>query len=861
MATTTANNEKNATDDDLEARRLRRLGYATELMREANGEEKLSDNQLLDVARMIADELEELGDRLHQAIRHCWSWQVAVKLLRGQISENRVSHCSKSVVKGIIDRVAWHSNEELPFCIINLVDGLCVKGKADLSYLTSGITYQFEHTAHAKGKSWENNAKYGVQFSFDAVKRLEPHDRNGVVRFLQRYGKGIGPTIAGRLYDVFGGDAVKQLRTNPVEASKRVRGLTREVAQNAAIALQQDVEFEDARIDLTDLFAGRHFPHVLIKQCIDKWGILAAERVKRDPFTMLVEGFSGCGFKRCDRLYMDLGLPPERLKRQTVCIWHELRSNSNGHTWRPARLAADALKRHISAAKGQPIKAIELGVRSGWLSSRTECNQRWIAVGGQAKSERDVARQVLYLSTYEDEQLWPDPDDIEGLSDSQREETENCFTGAVGLLTGTPGTGKTYTAAAIIKAIQKMWPGEIELCAPTGKAAVRLTQAMHNAGARLEAKTIHRLLRVTRNGHDGKGWGFDHNESNPLESRFILVDEASMLDCDLAASLLTAIGYGSRVLFIGDPHQLPPVGHGAPLRDMIEAGVSHGELTEIHRNEGGVVAACRAIKDTGRYRPARSTCVAVGENLKHWECSSAGQSISVLRRLLSNAKQAGVDPIWDVQILTANNDSSDLSRKPINDLCQNQLNPTTGQSSGQFRLDDKVICISNTTLTLCNDKGVPIEFAGGRKVSEQDAVEEFVANGEIGRVVWFNDKRTQMAVKFSSPNRTVRTPLGKAKGTSGDLGSNSTGCKFELGYAITCHKSQGSSARIVIVMADDSHAADRVCSREWWYTAISRTEQLCITIGKALAINRQCKRVGLRDRKTFLQELLIGEME
>lgn len=450
--------------------------------------------------------------------------------------------------------------------------------------------------------------------------------------------------------------------------------------------------------------------------------------------------------------------------------------------------------------------------------------------------------------------LWPQPDSIPGLSDHQREICGSVLRSPVCILTGGPGTGKTYTFAGIVKAMtHEIGIGNIAVAAPTGKAAVRCTDALQRNGLSIEATTLHRLLRVNRGGHDGGGWGFLHNENNPLPHRIIIIDEASMLGTDLAASVLRACARGTHVLFVGDPYQLPPVDHGAPLRDLLQC-IPSGELTKIERNSGDIIRVCRDIREGRRYQPSESICRASGRNVMHHEAFQPTRQIQYLSLLLESPPQ-GIDPIWDVQVLVAVNEKSEISRKKLNGLLQDMLNPAGERlknSSCRFRIGDKVICTSNSMLPLDESE----DFTAADNLDDDGELgdeqpKSFVANGEIGQVVDLQPK--MMRVHFSCPRRTVKVPMG---GSSDEANGGNAGCNFDLGYAITVHKAQGSQARIVIVMIDSSNGANQVCNREWHMTAMSRPEELLITIGKAATVNQQCRNVGLAKRKTFLKELL-----
>jgi len=431
--------------------------------------------------------------------------------------------------------------------------------------------------------------------------------------------------------------------------------------------------------------------------------------------------------------------------------------------------------------------------------------------------------------------IWPTLGPKHGLSEHQSTQWEYASPRPLGLLTGTPGTGKTYTVGAVVKTLcDRIGGGSIAICAPTGKAAVRLGESLRRVGVSIQPRTIHSLLEIGRNGHDGDGWGFQRNESNPLDERVVIVDEASMLDTDLAASLLRACGPGAHVLLVGDPYQLPPVGHGAPLRDMIAAGLPRGHLSEIRRNAGMIVRACASIKDGKQFETCATFAPESGQNLKHIEAAEPPQQLAELERVYAAIK-LGVkfSGLFNVQVVVPTNKSGDLGRKEVNQRLQCLLNPG-GEAAlpNPFRVGDKIICLKN-----------------GWHPQEVTNLEAYVANGEIGQVVAVHARLTH--ARFTSPHRVIRIPMGKPREGEEEEGA---GCDFDLGYAITCHKSQGSEWPCVIILADPSPGARRVCTREWIYTAISRASQLCITIGKESVLQQMVARVSLEKRKTFLVE-------
>jgi ATP-dependent exoDNAse (exonuclease V) alpha subunit len=198
--------------------------------------------------------------------------------------------------------------------------------------------------------------------------------------------------------------------------------------------------------------------------------------------------------------------------------------------------------------------------------------------------------------------LWPDPSSLADVTDHQREQVANALTGRVAILGGSPGTGKTHVTAAIIKAVHAsglVGMHEIGVFAPTGKAAVRLSMALAKHGIGLRARTAHSLLGVGEvdDSTDSPEWSCQHNENNPWPYKVIVADEQSMPPINMMEAVFKARGRGCHFLLVGDVNQLPPVGNGAPFRDMIEAGLPYGELRTIMRNDGGIVQACADIRD------------------------------------------------------------------------------------------------------------------------------------------------------------------------------------------------------------------------------------------------------------------------
>lgn len=703
-----------------------------------------------------------------------------------------------------------------------------VKVDCEPADLTPGLDYRFY------GR-WSTHPKYGRQFQAKTFVSTQPHSRAGVIRYLMQ-APWIGRMTAQTFWDKFGGDAVRIVREQPDIASAAAgNGFTPARAQEAAAALETWKALEATTIDLMELFAGRGFPKSLGAIVVKEWGNKAAELIRRNPF--LLRAWPRVGFGLCDQLYLDLGGDPARLKRQALCAVDAIQRNSDGHTWFPPKVIERALQEKVAGAKVRAVDAVRLAVRAKLLATHRD-NKLWLADSRKADNEAVIAGRVR--EWFEEPSAWPDVGRLD-VSDHQREKLAEALTCPLAIFTGGPGTGKTYSAARVIgEIVRKHGDGQVAIAAPTGKAAVRISEVMDGYGINLRARTIHSLLRVCSQSKTS-GWSFEHDENLPLPWRFIVVDEASMIDADLASSLFRACGRGTHVLLVGDPGQLPPVGHGAPLRDFIAAGVPTGELTEIRRNSGDIVRACHQIRRGKQFMPSPTLAPDAGRNLKLLPAVSAEAALERIVKTVRGIGNRGLaNPIWDCQVIVAVNEKSGLSRKTVNERLQRELNPG-GERAGSnpFRVGDKIVCLKNSWVPVVED--APDGFN-----AEADEGKTFVANGEQAAVKHVEARLT--IAQLDAPARLVKIPRGKE-----DAG---TGCSWDLAYAISCHKSQGSEWPIVLVVLDEYPGARMVCSREWLYTAMSRAKKVCFLVGKLQTAYGMIQREAIRKRKTFLRELI-----
>jgi exodeoxyribonuclease V alpha subunit len=275
---------------------------------------------------------------------------------------------------------------------------------------------------------------------------------------------------------------------------------------------------------------------------------------------------------------------------------------------------------------------------------------------------------------------------------------------------------------------------------------------------------------------------------------------------------------------------------------MILAGLPCGQLEEIKRNSGGIVEACDSIR---RDQPWET-----GDNLIGCEASTTDGQITAMLETIKSARKQGFDPVWDCQVVVAVNKRSPLARSEINTILQNELNHRPGVPGCKFRIGDKIV---NTK----NDYFPSVNYESDEELQVNERGDVYVANGELAEVIEVQKKL--IVAKLNSPSRTIRIPFGQTSESASDDDAPSTGCSWDLGYALSVHKSQGSEWPIVITMLDESMGAKMVCDRAWLYTAISRAKQTCYLIGKKSVADRFCRTNKMHQRKTLLKERILLE--
>ncbi len=655
----------------------------------------------------------------------------------------------------------------------------------------------------ARGQ-WVEDKKHGRQFKFESLDLRAPTTEEQIIARLTTY-PGVGERTAERIVRQFG-DKTWAVMDASIEDLLHIPGVgTKALAKIREHHNRQSGPVAQVKNRLIAVGA----PPGLAKAIHEKFGDRSIAMLDNHPFTVAihVERF---GFKLAERFARATGIDPENDARvEAGVIQTMMQQRANGHCGIPPVNLEKEAANLLGRVRGRVVdEAVERLVDRGAL--RYEAGL--LLLSGTDKMEKRLAEQIRAL-TRPVRAVW-DSSSSHQLSEAQLDVLVAVARSGVTVLTGGPGTGKSTAIAAVLEMAERArW--EVTLCAPTGRAAKRLTEATGRP-----ASTIHRMLRPLLSG------GFHYGESNPLPAGLVIVDEVSMLDLELADALFSALTIEHRVLLVGDVDQLPSVGPGNVLADVIEAAdsgmnVSVVRLREIFRQASGSSITSNA------HRMLRGEKLVSDDH----ERGRAGQ-FYILHA--SGADQAhrkavhlavaripaayGLDPVHQIQI-----------------LCPGHHGPA-GTDAFNSRLQ----------LSHSGPEAESFWAAGGRRFCNGDRVmqtrndyERNVFNGDIGTVVGLDD--TTLTVDFDGAHKQYKRY---------DVRS------LKLAYAMTIHKSQGGEfpAVIVPVLRDN-----RMLNRNLLYTAITRARSLCILVGQSEAIVRAVQTASTR-RWTRLTHRLVSPM-
>ncbi len=675
--------------------------------------------------------------------------------------------------------------------------------------------------------SWIRHASYGEQFKAETVERRLPAGERAVFDYLASGAvRGIGASTAKKLVEEFGRDALTVLEEHP-ERLASIQGITRKRAVEMGEQFRQKMGMRR----LLEFLGEQELPLQLAMPLYRRYGDKTLEVLRGNPY-LLVDEELGVRFTQADDMALDLGMEGDDPQRIEAGLLFELRHNlNNGHSFLPRRklLSATAQLLNLEGTEGVE-DCLEALLEQGLVVQETTAGEDAIYLFELYEAECYCAQRLADMSTAE---LCP-PVDLEGLlarieagqgityAPQQRQAVALAASAQVMLLTGGPGTGKTTSLRGVLALFDALGL-ETALAAPTGRAAKRLGELCAT-----EAFTIHRLLETRFDSAAGTLM-FAHDEEDPLKADAVIVDETSMVDVPLMQGLLAALREDCRLILVGDPDQLPSVGPGNLLSDLIRSGrIPMVRLTEIFRQaaESAIVMNAHGVNrgelpDLGNRRSDFFF-------LRRKDPGRAAETIVELvrERLPQNM---GI-PSDQIQVLSPTRRYT-TGTGVLNRLIQEGVNPPA-EGKGERRFGDQIFREGDRVMQVRNNYDIMWREREGRTSGMG------MFNGDIGRVEKVDNRNEVITVDFDG--RLV------------DYTPDMLG-ELESAYAVTVHKAQGSEYRAVILAVCDG--APMLLARGVLYTAITRARELLILVGDDEKVaqmvnnNRQQRRYsGLRAR-------------
>lgn len=680
---------------------------------------------------------------------------------------------------------------------------------------------------------WSTHSNYGRQFEAEFLERLMPQTSVEILNYLSsRVIKGIGPRTASRIVEMFGEQTLAIMEREPERLSE-VPGISREKARKIGEEFKLHVGIRQ----IMEFFALHHLSAELAVQVYKRYGDSTMELLYDDPYLLMDEELNA-SFGAVDQFAISLGVAGDDPRRVEAGTLFELSYNlTGGHCFLPEEKLIAATARLLQLESDEPVKqgiarlleADRLvrerlaGITVIYLpelhEAETECTRMLLDFAGHSFPEpRGLDRQIQAIAK---------ESGIE-YSGEQTQAIREAATSGLLLITGGPGTGKTTILRGILELL-----GQNQLrcllAAPTGRAAKRLTEVTGE-----DASTIHRLLEAGIDPATGKMF-FARDAENPLKCDAVIVDEMSMVDVSLLYSLLQAIPTGKRLILVGDPDQLPPVGPGFPFGDMLRSGsLPTVRLTEIFRQAQKSLIVMNAHRVNQGEMPDLKC---VSSDFFFMRRTSEEAVCTLIRDLCATRlpQKMGI-PTDQIQVLSPTRKGA-VGTVNLNRLLQAALNPQSPDKKEraygdyQFREGDRVMQIRNNYDILW-------------KKADGSAVGAGIFNGDVGRIQTIDPASETLTVLFDDRLAEYDfTQLGE----------------LEPAYAMTVHKSQGSEYRAVILTA--WNGSPYLLSRSILYTAITRARELLIIVGREETVGVMVENARKNRRYSGLKLRLQGKVE
>lgn len=681
---------------------------------------------------------------------------------------------------------------------------------------------------------WTEHKTYGRQFRAETCKTLAPATLTALKNYLASgLIKGVGESTAQAIVQTFGMETLDVLEKEPARLAE-VPGIGQIRAQTIGASY-------GAQLGLRDIMLGLQKYGVTIGQAMKLYkiyGELCLAKIEENPYR-LIDDVEGIGFKTADAIARNGGVEPDAPYRLRAGLKYTLQwARQEGHTYLPreklVEVAAGLLQAEIAPVErtltellleGQLIQEQLPGEDGiflpGMFRTEQDCALRLLRLQGQSALDNPFFRPKAQIARLE-QQL-----DIT-LAPAQRQAVELALKAGALVITGGPGTGKTTILRFVITLLEEMGT-EYALCAPTGRAAKRMGEATGR-----DASTIHRLLEYSY----GEG-GFGRNAENTLLADVVVVDEMSMVDVPLMAALLRALAPGTRLIMVGDSDQLPSVGPGNVLRDMVDSGqIPVVRLTEIFRQSGRSAIVTNAHRINEGQMP-------ILEGLEDFGFEPMEEQETVIRRLIAlnsgkAAKLGAQEPLQDIQVL-APMKKGPLGVYNLNKRLQEALNPPAHKKKERkygdvvFREGDKVMQIKND-----------YRLAWTRSLPHQPPeMGEGVYNGDLGTIMSIDLYEQTLEVLFDDGRSAVY--------------SFSMLEELELAYCISIHKSQGSEFPIVLLPL--LGGPPMLLNRNLLYTAVTRARHMVYILGRQSCIQQMVRNNQVKRRYSGLARFLCRQKE
>lgn len=739
-----------------------------------------------------------------------------------------------ATVNGYVEKIKFR-NEENGYSILSVnSDGEEYVLVGTFPYISEGDFIE------ASGRSVEHPV-YGDQIQVETYELKAPEDSASMERYLGSGAvKGVGTALAARIVRRFKADTFRIIEEEP-ERLAEVKGISEKMAMSISEQMEAKKDLRQAMMFLQEYGISMN----LALKIYNEYGPRLYGIIKENPYK-LADDIQGVGFKMADEIAQRVGIFTDSDFRIRSGIFYTLlQSVANGHTYLPKEelfagasellhVAPESMEKHLVdlqmekkiVVKGQEIYAAQYY----YMELNAARMLHDLNLRG-SEPEGEIRKKLERICA--EEQIEPDELQIQAVIEA--------VNSGLLIITGGPGTGKTTTINTIIRYFEQE-EMEILLAAPTGRAAKRMTEATG-----YEARTVHRLLELTGIPDDSgssSGMHFERNEENPLDADAIIIDETSMVDIYLMHALLRAVNPGTRLILVGDVNQLPSVGPGNVLRDLIASGCFNVvRLTRIFRQaaESDIIVNAHRINGGEQIplgKPSRDFLFIRRENPD----AIISAMITLIREKLPGYVHA--DP-FEIQIMTPMRKGA-LGVERLNSILQEYLNPKSPDKAEResggviYRIGDKVMQIKNNyqiEWEIRNRYGIPVDGGTG------------VFNGDIGRIRSINTFAEHLTVEFDE-GKMVDYSFRQLE-------------ELELAYAITIHKSQGSEYPAVVVPV---HSGPRMLmTRNLIYTAVTRARSCVCLVGipetfQAMVNNEMEQRryTGLKAR---LKEIMEEDMD